>query len=300
MVSSFYEIRKLAKSKSPKVMVVPSAEDKTALMASYKAVEENIVNAILIGNKEKIINLCNEYNIDPNLFTIQDAKAEETAWIAVELAREKKAHLILKGFMQTATLMKAVLDSEKGLRTGRLLSDVIFTEDPASDEPHLVGLTDGGLNILPGLKEKKEIIENAVFVMHKLGNLMPKIAVMAAIEVVNPAMPATVDAAELKKMNKEGIITGCIVDGPLALDIAVSKDAAAKKGIESEVAGNADILVVPNIEAGNLLGKAFTYYAKKPVGHVIVGAKAPILIPSRNESDEDKVNSIALGVICAE
>lgn len=300
MVSSFYEIRKLAKSKSPKVMVVPSAEDKTALMASYKAVEENIVNAILIGNKEKIINLCNEYKIDSNLFNIKDAKAEETAWIAVELIREKKAHLILKGFMQTATLMKAVLDSEKGLRTGRLLSDVIFTEDPASDKPHLVGLTDGGLNILPGLKEKKEIIENAVFVMHKLGNPMPKIAVMAAIEVVNPAMPATVDAAELKKMNKEGIITGCIVDGPLALDIAVSKDAAAKKGIESEVAGNADILVVPNIEAGNLLGKAFTYYAKKPVGHVIVGAKAPILIPSRNESDEDKVNSIALGVICAE
>lgn len=300
MVSNFFEIRELAKSKAPKVMVVPSAEDKTALMASYKAIEENIVNAILIGDKEKIINLCNEYKIDSNLFNIQDAKATETAWIAVELVREKKAHLILKGFMQTATLMKAVLDAEKGLRTGRLLSDVIFTEDPTSDKPHLVGLTDGGLNILPNLKEKKEIIENAVYVMHKLGDPMPKIAVMAAIELVNPAMPATVDAAELKKMNQEGIIKGCIVDGPLALDIAVSKDAAEKKGIKSEVAGKADILVVPNIEAGNLLGKAFTYYAKKPVGHVIVGAKAPILIPSRNESDEDKVNSIALGVICVE
>ncbi len=300
MVTNFLEVRELAKKLGPKIMVVPSAEDKTALMASYKGVKEGIVNAILIGNIEKIKNLCNELGIDPKLFTIQEAKQEEAATLAVQLVREKKAHLILKGFMQTSTLLKAVLDSEKGLRTGKLLSDVIFTEDPASDKPHLVGLTDGGINILPGLKEKKEIIENAVLVMHKLGHPMPKIAVMAAIEVVNQSMPATVDAAELKKMNQEGIIKDCIVDGPLALDIAVSKDAADKKGIKSEVAGYADILVVPNIEAGNLLGKAFTYYAKKPVGHVIVGAKAPILIPSRNESDEDKVNSIAMGVICSE
>ncbi len=300
MVTNFFEVRELAKKLGPKTMVVPSAEDKTALMASYKGVKEGIVNAILIGNIEKIKNLCNELGIDPKLFTIQEAKQEEAATLAVQLVREKKAHLILKGFMQTSTLLKAVLDPEKGLRTGKLLSDVIFTEDPASDKPHLVGLTDGGINILPGLKEKKEIIENAVLVMHKLGHPMPKIAVMAAIEVVNQSMPATVDAAELKKMNQEGIIKDCIVDGPLALDIAVSKDAADKKGIKSEVAGYADILVVPNIEAGNLLGKAFTYYAKKPVGHVIVGAKAPILIPSRNESDEDKVNSIAMGVICSE
>jgi phosphate butyryltransferase len=300
MVSTFSEIRELAKSKGPKVMVVPSAEDKTALMAAWKSVKEGIVNAILIGDVSKIKSLCEQYGIDDSAFTIYEAKSEETASKAVQLVREGKANIILKGFMQTSALLKAILDSQQGLRTGRLLSDVIFTEDPASDKPHLVGLTDGGINILPGLKEKKEIIENAVFVMHKLGNPLPKIAVMAAIEVVNEAMPATVHAAELKKMNQEGIIKDCIVDGPFALDIAVSADAAQKKGIRSEVAGNADILVVPNIEAGNLLGKAFTYYAKKPVGHVIVGAKAPILIPSRNESDEDKVNSVALGVICSE
>lgn len=299
MVKTFIDVRELAKKTGKKVMVVPSAEDKTALMASYKGVKEGLVNAILIGSIEKIKHIAAELNIDTNLFELKEVAPEETAKIAVQLVREGKASMILKGYMQTSVLMKAVLDSEKGLRTGKLLSDVIFSEDPASREPRIVGMTDGGINIAPGLKEKKEILENAVWVLHRLGCKKPRVAVLAAIEVVNSSMTATIDAAELKKMNQEGVIKDCIVDGPLALDIAVSKEAADKKGIKSEVAGQADILLVPNIEAGNLLGKSYTYYAKKPVGHVVVGAKAPILIPSRNESDEDKVNSIAFGVICA-
>jgi len=301
MVRTFKDIHNLAKKKGKKTIVVPSAEDKVTLLAVYKGFEEGLVGGILIGDKEKIKNLIDELNIRKDIFEILKAESpEESARIAVDLVRERKAHFILKGYLHTHILLKAVLDSERGLRTGKLLSDILFAQNPASEEERIVGMSDGGINILPGLKEKKEIVENAVWAFHKLGFENPKVAILAAIEVVNPSMPATVDADELKKMNQRGEIKGCIVDGPLALDLAVSKEAAMKKGVKSEVAGEADILIVPNIEAGNLLGKSFTYYAKVPVGHVIVGAKAPILIPSRNESDRDKLNSIALGVIFSE
>lgn len=301
MVRTFKEIHNLAKIKGKKTMVVPSAEDKVTLLAAYRGFEEGFINAILIGDREKINKIIDELRIKREIFEILEAQSpEESARIAVDLVREGDAHFILKGYLHTHTLLKAVLDSGRGLRTGKLLSDILFAQNPASDEERIVGMSDGGINILPGLKEKKEIVENAVWAFHKLGFENPKVAILTAIEVVNPAMPATIDADELKKMNLRGEIKGCVVDGPIALDLAVSKEAALKKGIKSEVAGEADILIVPNIEAGNLLGKSFTYYAKVPVGHVIVGAKAPILIPSRNESDSDKLNSIALGVIFSE
>lgn len=301
MVKTFKDIHNLAKEKGKKTIVVPSAEDKVTVLAVYKGVDEGLVDGILIGDTDKIEKVINELGIKKDIFEIVKTELpEESAKMAVELVRDGKAHFILKGYLHTHILLKAVLDSEKGLRTGRLLSDILFAQNPASEEERIVGMSDGGINILPGLKEKKEIVENAVRAFHKLGFENPKVAVLAAIEVVNASMPATVDADELKKMNERGEIKGCIVDGPLALDLAVSKEAALKKGVKSELAGEADILIVPNIEAGNILGKSFTYYAKVPVGHVIVGAKAPILIPSRNESDNDKLNSIALGVIFSE
>lgn len=301
MVRTFKDIHNLAKKKGKKILAVPSAEDKVTLLAVFRGIKEGLINAILIGDKEKINKVIEELNLKKEIFEILEAKSpEESARTAVDLVREGRAHFILKGYLHTHILLKAVLDSEKGLRTGKLLSDILFAQNPASEDERIVGMSDGGINILPGLKEKKEIVENAVWAFHKLGFENPKVAILAAIEVVNPSMPATVDADELKKMNQRGEIKGCIVDGPLALDLAVSKEAALKKGVKSEVAGEADILIVPNIEAGNLLGKSFTYYAKVPVGHVIVGARAPILIPSRNESDSDKLNSIALGVIFSE
>lgn len=301
MVRTFKDIHNLAKKKGKKTLVVPSAEEKVTLLAVYKGIEEGFINATLIGNREKINRVIDELKIKRDIFEIVDSDSpEESAKIAVDFIREGKAHFILKGYLHTHVLLKAVLDSERGLRTGKLISDILFAQNPASKDERIVGMSDGGINILPGLKEKKEIVENAVWAFQKLGFENPKVAILAAIEVVNPSMPATVDADELKKMNQRGEIKGCILDGPLALDLAVSKEAAEKKGVKSEVAGEADILIVPNIEAGNLLGKSFTYYAKVPVGHVIVGAKAPILIPSRNESDNDKLNSIALGVIFSE
>lgn len=301
MVRAFKDIHSLAKKKGKKTIVVPSAEDKATVLAVYNGVEEGLVDGILIGDMDKIKRVLDELEIKKDVFEIVKTELpEESARMAVNLVRNRKAHFILKGYLHTHILLKAVLDSEKGLRTGKLLSDILFAQDPASEEERIVGMSDGGINILPGLKEKKEIVENAVWAFHKLGFENPKVAILAAIEVVNASMPATVDADELKKMNQQGEIKGCIVDGPLALDLAVSKEAALKKGVKSEVAGEADILIVPNIEAGNLLGKSFTYYAKVPVGHVIVGARAPILIPSRNESDSDKLNSIALGVIFSE
>lgn len=301
MVRTFKDIHNLAKKKGKKILAVPSAEDKVTLLAVFRGIKEGLINAILIGAKEKINKVIEELNLKKEIFEILEAKSpEDSARTAVDLVREGRAHFILKGYLHTHILLKAVLDSEKGLRTGKLLSDILFAQNPASEDERIVGMSDGGINILPGLKEKKEIVENAVWAFHKLGFENPKVAILAAIEVVNPSMPATVDADELKKMNQRGEIKGCIVDGPLALDLAVSKEAALKKGVKSEVAGEADILIVPNIEAGNLLGKSFTYYAKVPVGHVIVGARAPILIPSRNESDSDKLNSIALGVIFSE
>ncbi len=301
MIRSFKEIHDLAKKKGKKIVAVPSAEEKVTILAVYKAMQEGFVDTILIGDSQKINKILEELEIKRGIFEITPSDSpENSANKAVELVREGKAHFILKGYLHTHILLKAVLDSEKGLRTGKLLSDILFAQNPASEEEKIVGMSDGGINILPGLKEKKEIVENAVWAFHKLGYENPKVAILAAIEVVNPSMPATLDAEELKRMNQRGEIKGCIIDGPLALDLAVSKEAVEKKGIKSDVAGDADILIVPNIEAGNILGKSFTYYAKVPVGHVIVGAKAPILIPSRNESDMDKVNSIAFGVIFSE
>ncbi|MGQ9618598.1 MAG: bifunctional enoyl-CoA hydratase/phosphate acetyltransferase [Candidatus Aminicenantia bacterium] len=298
MIRSFKEIHDLARKKGKRTLVVPSAEDKVTILSVYTAVKEGLIDGILIGKIDRIEKVLNELNIEKKYFEIIESDTpEESATRAVEMVRSGKAHFILKGYLHTHILLKAVLDSEKGLRSGKLLSDILFAKNPASEDERIVGMSDGGINILPGLKEKREIVENAVWAYHRLGFENPKVAILAAIEVVNPSMPATVDADELKKMNQKGEIKGCVVDGPLALDLAVSKEAAEKKGVKSEVAGDADILIVPNIEAGNLLGKSFTYYAKVPVGHVIVGAKAPILIPSRNESENDKLNSIALGVI---
>ena len=217
----------------------------------------------------------------------------------MELANKGDVQVILKGFLPTAALMRPILDKEKGLRTGNLFSDIMVVENPADNFQGLLGITDGGLNILPDLNQKKQIVENAVKVYHKLGYENPKVGIMAAVEIVKDNMPATLDAKALTEMNENGEITGCRVYGPLALDIAVSPAAARKKGIDNPVAGMVEIFVVPSIESGNLLAKTYTYYMHATVAHVVMGATIPILIPSRNESDVDKLHSTALGVICA-
>ncbi len=210
------------------------------------------------------------------------------------------ADVLIKGGVDTGRMMKAVLQEETGLRTGRLLSDVFLLEYAPRTGFRFVMITDGGLNLAPGLKEKAEIVSNAVDVAHALGNALPKVAILSATEFVNPALQSTIDAAALSKMNERGQIAGCAVDGPLALDNALSPEAAKEKKLGGPVAGQAEILVAPTIEAANALAKGTTYFAGLQPAHVIVGARIPILIPSRADSSEAKLRSIALGIVMAD
>lgn len=300
MIRNFQQLIDEAKKRDGIVVGVPSPEDSSSIKTVINAKKENIADFILSGDKEKITALLEENGGRVGDYEIiRTATVEESAAAIVELANRDRLQVILKGFLPTASLMKPILDKEKGLRTGNLFSDILVVENPADNYHGLLGMTDGGLNILPDLNQKKQIIENAVKVFHKLGYETPNVGIMTAVETVKDSMPATLDARALTEMNERGEIGGCVVYGPLALDIAVSPEAAEHKGIKHPVAGMAQILVVPNIESGNLLGKAFTYYLRLTVAHVVMGARIPILIPSRNESDIDKIHSVALGVICA-
>jgi phosphate butyryltransferase len=207
--------------------------------------------------------------------------------------------LLLKGHLRTDELLRAVLDKQAGVRTGRLLSDVLLYEDKLAGEVRLVGITDGGLNVAPNLEQKKQIVENAIEVMRCLGLARPNIAIMSATEAVSESVPSSVDARRLTEMGQAGEFGEAEVFGPLALDCALLESAAEAKGIKHVVAGHADCMVVPNIESGNLLAKSAKYLGGSACAHVVAGAKVPILIPSRVESAEDKINSIALGVIFA-
>jgi len=300
MICNFSQLIEEAKKKKGIVVGVPAPEDLSSIKTIINAKKESITEFILTGNLEKISTLLKDNGGDPQDFQIIDTSTpEEAAVKVVDLANQGKVQVILKGYLPTASLMKPILNKEKGLRTGNLLSDILVVENPAPNYEGLLGMTDGGLNILPDVNQKKQLIENGVRVFHKLGYEKPKVGIMAAIETVKDSMPATLDAKALTEMNQTGEITGCEVYGPLALDIAVSPEAAKHKNVTHPVAGMTQIMVVPNIESGNLLGKAFTYYMNLTVAHVIMGAKLPVLIPSRNESDVDKIHSIALGVICA-
>ncbi len=300
MIKNFTDLLANAKKKEGMVIGVPVPENLNSILTVIKSKNDNLADFILTGDSEKIETMLKENGGDPSDYDILHCDSvEKSAEKIVELANEKKVHVILKGFLPTAKLIKPVLDKNKGLRTGNLLSDVLLIEDPINVGAGFVGLTDGGILILPDVEQKKQLIENSVTVFHKLGYDNPKVGIMAAIESVKESMPATTDAEILTKMNADGEINGCEVYGPLAFDIAISREAAEMKGIKNPVAGNVQIMVMPNIEAGNLLGKCFMFYMKMAVAHVVMGAKIPILIPSRNENETDKVNSIALGVTIA-
>lgn len=220
--------------------------------------------------------------------------------LAIGSLNKGEADILMKGGVDTSTLMKAVLSEESGLRTGRLLSDVFVFEYPSGGDGRLIMITDGGINLTPDLRNKIELIRNAVDVAHALGNQNPRVAILSASEFVNPALQSTVDAAALSKMNERGQIKGCVLDGPLALDNALFREAAEEKGINSEVAGRADILVAPDIVSANSLAKSTTYFANLRLAHIIMGARVPILIPSRSDKSDAKLLSIALSSLVME
>lgn len=295
------KLRDLLSMKFEKKMklVVVAAHDEEVIEAVNEARRASIINAVLIGNQIEIIKILDKKNINKELFEIIDendmAKASE---IGVKLISSGKADFIMKGLIDTSLLLKSVLNKDWGIRTDSLLSHVMLYE--VSTYPKLLYLTDGGMNLEPSLEQKKMIIENAATVARAMANEKINVAVLAAKEKVNPKMIATVDADALKKQYENGEFSeGIIVDGPLALDLALSKEAAKVKEYSSEVAGNADILLVPNIEMGNGIGKCITYLAGGKSAGVVMGAKVPIVLVSRADNHESKLYSIALGSLVA-
>ncbi len=296
MVKHLKDLIEWAKKLEKKTISVAAAQDKEVLTAVSEAVRLNLVDAILVGDREKIEFVSKTNNIDlTNIEIIDEPDILKSAAVAVEQVSKGRAHYIMKGLIGTGDLLRAVLNKEAGLRGGELLSHVMIYDAPTYHK--LLFLTDGGMVTYPELKEKVSIVNNAVAVAHKLGIATPKVAPICAAEIVNPSMQATVDASILSKMNARGQIKGCIIDGPLGLDNAISKEAAEHKGIISPVAGDADILLAPTIEAANFLGKAITYFGKGENAGVIMGAKCPVVLVSRADTAMSKLYSIALGAV---
>lgn len=298
MIKNFDQVLEKVKSNGLKKIAVAVAQDEPVLEAVYEAKKLGIADAVLVGDKEKILECAKTLNIDlSNFEIIHEANNQLAALKAVELVSSKKADMVMKGLVDTATFLRAVLDKEKGLRTGKVLSHVAVFDVPALQRIILV--TDAAMNIAPDLMTKKQILENAVQVAKAIGIDTPKVAVVAAVEVVNPDMQPTLDAAALSKMNDRGQIKGCIVDGPLAIDNALSEEAAKHKGIVSPVAGKADVILVPNIETGNVMYKTLTYTSNSKNGGILAGAAAPVILTSRADSNESKLYSIALASLVA-
>ncbi len=295
MFKNFDEMITRVKNTRRGTVVIAAAQTESVLDAAILAKREGLAESILVGDKQGIRDLLQK--LAPELvdsFEIIDVGTDlkKAASVSVALVKEGRGDLILKGKTDTSVLLKAVLDKENGLRISEVISDVLAYEHPSG----IKLMSDGGINILPELNEKVAIIKNAVTVAHALGNPNPKVAVLSAVEAVNPKMPSTIDAALIAKMNERKQIPGCIIEGPLAFDNAVNLEAARTKGIMSEVGGEADILIVPNIEAGNIFGKTLTYYCGYRVAHVVMGTKVPILIPSRADEAETKMLCMAMGL----
>ena len=286
-------IEKIQNAKSKKRVVVVAAQDEHTLEAVFKAKRHGIVEPILIGDKAKIKEILQQLNEsidDEAIINVEDDV--HAAMKAVEFIHENKADFIMKGKIQTSDLLRAVVNKEKGLRTGSVMSHIVLHEVPTYHK--LLAVTDGGMMMYPSIEEKKQIIENAVNTFIAMGYEKPKVAVLAAVETVNQKMPEAVDADMLKKMNQSGELKNCIVEGPISYDLAMSKESAKIKGYHSEVTEDVDIIIVPNITTGNILGKSLVYSAGAKMAGFIVGAKVPIVLTSRGATAEEKYLSLAL------
>lgn len=300
MSKNFSDLLSRVSACKKKTLSVAVAQDKAVLEAVKAAKERGIADAILVGDEAKIREIAAELGMDMNEYTvINETDTVAASLKAVQLVHDGKADMYMKGLLDTKTFLKSVLDKEVGLRTGKPLSHVCVFEIPGIDR--LLFLTDVAFMPYPTLEDKVNIINYTVEIANACGVEMPKVAPLAAVEVVNPKMPVTVEAAELTKMNEEGKITGCIVDGPLSLDIALYKEAAEEKGaLGRKVAGDADILLFPDIHAGNLVYKTIVHMIDCKNGNILTGTKAPVILTSRSDTCEVKVNSIALAALAAE
>lgn len=294
MISDFQELTSKVKSlpRTPRLGVV-AAEDYHSVEAALQAAEAGLVTPVLIGNQTSIANIVRELGKKPSDVEIIAVGADQNVAIeSVRLAREGKIDALMKGKLETSMLLKAVVNKEEGLGTGRLMTHIALNQIPTYHK--LMLTTDGGMVMYPDLDTKRKILENGVEVLHQLGYAEPKVACIAAVEKVNPKMPETIDAQRLKEMNADGTIQDCIVEGPISFDIAFSQAVAETKGFESPVSGDADLWLVPNITVGNVLGKSLVYAAGGSMAGIIYGASVPIVLTSRGASTEEKSQSIAL------
>jgi phosphate butyryltransferase len=300
-INTFDDLLSRAATLSEKRILVVMPANKETFDAIVDARTRLRTRFLLVGVEDTIRRGLGSSAGGSDRIKIRNASSpEEALQISVEILRDGMADLFMKGAVDTGAMMRAMFDARSGLRTGKLLSDVFITEATLEGRTRLLMITDGGLTVAPDLGEKVQIINNAVAVAHALGNSLPKVAILSATELVSPRIPSTMDAAILTAMNHRNEIKGCLVDGPLALDNAVSMHSVREKNIRSEVAGQADILVAPTIEAANSLAKSTHYFAGWRLAHVIVGGKVPVLIPSRADKSDAKLLSIALGMIMSE
>lgn len=297
MIKELKDILDILKKQNQAILSVAAAEDKEVLQAVKDSVDIGIIKPILVGDSEKIKSISKEIKFDlSGIKIINSNSIEESAKIAIELVSSKKADFVMKGILDTSILLKSVLNKDYGLRTDNLLSHVMIYQ--MENYHKLLLLTDGGMNISPNYEEKEKILKNAIEAANALGIENIKVACIAAKEKVNPKMQATVDGELLQKASMEGKFgKNVIVEGPLSLDIALSKEASKIKGFKSKVSGDTDILLMPTIEAGNGIGKSFTYMANAKSAGVIMGAKSPIVLVSRADSSESKLYSIAYGAL---
>jgi phosphate butyryltransferase len=293
VLKNLNDLKRIVEGGPRKKLVLAAAQDQHSLGAVVKAWNDNIIEPIFIGDKEGIHNICESFNYDiTGLSIIHEPDTEKSVEMAVRMASNKQADILMKGMVGSSTLLKCVLNKEWGLRTGNLLSHFALFEVETYHK--VIAVTDVAMNIAPNLKDKIAILNNSVACLNKLGYIMPKVAVLGAVEMVNENMEATLHAALLSKMNQRDQIKNCIIDGPLAFDNAISLESAQHKGIKSEVAGDTDLLLMPDIEVGNVLYKSLVFFAKAKVASIILGAMVPIVLTSRSDSEQAKYDSILL------
>lgn len=299
MWDSMDDLITAAQENPPLNMAVAAAADSVVLKSAARAERENLVRPILVGDKEGIEDIIQSEQLEMDDYEIVDAESDrEAASRAVELTAEGKADFPMKGMLSTSTILRALLNKEYGLRQDKMLSLVTLMD--LKNQDHMIFMSDAGMNPNPDLEAKAGIIRNAVTIARSVGVEKPRVAVLAAVENVQSKMPVTEEAAILSKMQDRGQLKNCLVDGPFALDNALFEEAAEHKGIKGEVAGKADILITPDIEAGNILYKSMIVYAGTPAASVVYGARVPLVLTSRADTVRTKFNSIALAKVSTE
>ena len=293
VLKNLNDLRRLVEGGPRKKLVLAAAQDQHSLGAIIKAWKDNIIEPILVGDKEEIESICQSNNYDiTGVRIVHEPNIDKSVETAVRMISSKQGDILMKGKIGSATLLRCVLNKDWGLRTGNLLSHFALFEVETYQK--VIAVTDVAMNIAPTLHDKIAIVNNSVACLNRLGYEMPKFAVLGAVEMVNENMQATLDAALLSKMNQREQIKNCIIDGPLAFDNAVSLESAQLKGIKSEVAGDTDLLLMPDIEVGNVLYKSLVFFAKAKVASIILGAMVPIVLTSRSDSEQAKFDSILL------